>query len=187
MYANKVKLGQKTLENLVFKKKRASNFSPKQHATVDVAPNQSSMSKFAAFAGDMNQDEPRNITTGDSSVDHKLTGNNSNSRQEPAIRGKENGAAYETTGGYSVTSQSRRPIRDAIFHPDHIDIKGIPKVSDSVWKRHNHDTTASMGSVNQQSAKYSTLGGMTIPISEDDKEAVESWNQLQEFDNRVTR
>ena len=82
MYANKVKLGQKTLENLVFKKKRSSNFSPK-HNTVE-APNTSSMSKFATFAGDMTHEDARIGTT--ESVDRKLTGTCSNSRQEPIVR-----------------------------------------------------------------------------------------------------
>lgn len=84
MYANKVKLGQKTLENLVFKKKRTSNFSPKHHSTVD-PPNTTSMSKFATFAGDMNQEDVRNIGTGNS-VDRKFTGTCSNSRQDHIVR-----------------------------------------------------------------------------------------------------
>jgi hypothetical protein len=41
-------------------------------------------------------------------------------------------------GGYSMTSQSRRPARDMIFVSEQVDIKAIPKVSDSVWKRHNN-------------------------------------------------
>ena len=57
MYSNKVKLGQKTLENLVFKKKRNSNFSPKaaaqqHHQTVE-QPDTSSMSRFAQLAGEI--------------------------------------------------------------------------------------------------------------------------------------
>lgn len=85
--------------------------------------------------------------------------------------------------GYSVTSQSRRPIRDAIFHPDQIDIKGIPRVTDNIWKRHN-DSARSPA----MTAKCSTRAGGSLALpTEEDQEVIDSWNQLMEFDNRVTR
>ena len=87
MYSNKVKLGRKTLENLVFKKKRTSNFSPKtavHHATVE-QPESSSMSRFAQFAGEIQQDEhTRNITTGQSVEQKDST--ISASRNDPIAR-----------------------------------------------------------------------------------------------------
>ena len=72
-------------KNLVFKKKRTSNFSPKtaaQHQTVE-QPETSSMSRFAQFAGEIQQEEgTRNITTGES-VERKLTANISGSKHDP--------------------------------------------------------------------------------------------------------
>jgi len=78
-------------------------------------------------------------------------------------------------GGYSMTS-GRLPTRDMIFISEQVDIKTIPKVSDSVWRRHN-EMGVTMGSTNLMS---------NTTYDREETEAVESWRQLAEFDNRVS-
>jgi len=64
-----------------------------------------------------------------------------------------------------------------------VNLKGIPKVSDSVWRRHNnHDGTAAGTSILGSTGNFaSSNGGMKY---EQETEAVESWRQMAEFENR---